>query len=241
MSLFIDIFLTEAYTYDEAERLVNAALNRLSAIGSVGVKTSESPSTSPFASTSTATPPTTTARIQGTSTTASPAPADPRLQRPQARQTPRRPLRRSCSPTRCRLSRATCTFLGHRMASTRIVLAPSTRLVSNRSSRSSLEAMLSTTGNTSPGSSCITCAKEYRDGPDDPVLDFVSGYTYSPWTETAERVTISGEQVLVRRTPNLAAWSWFDEGISFTVLANEIDPVEASNFVVALTAAQQAD
>ena len=71
MSLFIDIFLTEAYTYDEAERLVNAALNRLSAIGSVGVKTSESTSTSPFASTSTATPPTTPARIQGTSTTAS--------------------------------------------------------------------------------------------------------------------------------------------------------------------------
>ena len=82
---------------------------------------------------------------------------------------------------------------------------------------------------------------QYRRGPDDAVLDFVSGYTYSPGPQTTERVTVAGEQVLVRSTPTLTAWSWFEDGISFTAIANEIDPAEANNFVAAVTAAQQVD
>ena len=52
---------------------------------------------------------------------------------------------------------------------------------------------------------------------------------------------MAGEQVLVRSTPTLTAWSWFEDGISFTAIANEIDPAEANNFVAAVTAAQQVD
>jgi hypothetical protein len=80
---------------------------------------------------------------------------------------------------------------------------------------------------------------QYRTIADGVVLDAVSGNTYSPGPQTTEQATISGEQVLIRRTPTLAAWSWFEDGILYNVVANEVDPLPAGNFVAALTAAQQ--
>ena len=81
---------------------------------------------------------------------------------------------------------------------------------------------------------------QHRTIEDAVVLDVISGITYEPGPQTIERVTMSGEQVLIRRIPALVAWSWFEDGILHNVVASEVDPLEASTFVAALIATQQA-
>jgi hypothetical protein len=80
---------------------------------------------------------------------------------------------------------------------------------------------------------------QYQAIADEVVLGVVSENSYVPGPQTTERTVISGEQVLIRRIPTLVAWSWFEDGILFNVVASEIDPLEASNFVAALTITQQ--
>ena len=73
---------------------------------------------------------------------------------------------------------------------------------------------------------------------DQVVLDTLSGYPYSPGPSTVERLSLVSEEILVRRIPSLAAWTWHEGGIVFNVVANGIDPGAAGEFVVALSAAQ---
>ena len=80
---------------------------------------------------------------------------------------------------------------------------------------------------------------QYQAIADDVVLNAVSRNSYFPGPQTSEQVTVSGEQVLIRRIPTLTAWLWFHDGILFNVVANEIDPLNVSNFVAALTGTQQ--
>ena len=74
---------------------------------------------------------------------------------------------------------------------------------------------------------------------DEVVLDTLSGYPYTPGPSTVERLSLVGEEILVRRTPSLAAWTWHEGGIVFNVVADGIDPGGAGDFVVALSAVQQ--
>jgi hypothetical protein len=83
--------------------------------------------------------------------------------------------------------------------------------------------------------------EQYRRASDNVVLDEVAKNEYVPGPQTTERVTLAGEHVLIRRIPTLVAWSWFEDGTLYSVVANEVDPTHASNFVAALTAAQQAN
>jgi hypothetical protein len=81
---------------------------------------------------------------------------------------------------------------------------------------------------------------QHRTIADAVVLDVIAGITYEPGPQTIERVTMSDEQVLIRRIPTLVAWSWFEDGILHNIVTSEVDPLEASNFVAALIATQQA-
>jgi hypothetical protein len=73
---------------------------------------------------------------------------------------------------------------------------------------------------------------------DQVVFDTLSGYPYSPGPSTVERLSLGGEEILVRRTPTLVAWTWHEDGIVFNVVADGIDPGEAGEYVVALSAVQ---
>jgi hypothetical protein len=74
---------------------------------------------------------------------------------------------------------------------------------------------------------------------DERVLGLVSTLAYQPGPQTTERLALPGEQVLVRRTPRLVAWTWQQRGVIFNVVADGIDPGEASDFVAVLSAVQQ--
>ncbi len=80
---------------------------------------------------------------------------------------------------------------------------------------------------------------DLRDAPDDAVLDTVSGYTYTPGPQETRRRVVSGETVLIRRTPMLEAWTWFDNGIIYNVVSDTATAANADEFVTALTASQQ--
>ena len=79
---------------------------------------------------------------------------------------------------------------------------------------------------------------ELHSTPDQVILDNVAKLEYFPGPQTTERLTITDEEVLIRRIPNLVAWSWYEDGILFTVVANGIDPLAAGEFVEAIAAAQ---
>ena len=79
---------------------------------------------------------------------------------------------------------------------------------------------------------------ELHSTPDQVILDNVATLEYFPGPQTTERLTITDEEVLIRRIPNLVAWSWYEDGILFTVVANGIDPLAAGEFVEAIAAAQ---
>ena len=80
---------------------------------------------------------------------------------------------------------------------------------------------------------------DLRDAPDDAVLDTVSGYTYTPGPQETERRVVSGETILIRRTPMLEAWTWFDNGVIYGVVSDTATAAEADEFVTALIAVQQ--
>jgi hypothetical protein len=82
---------------------------------------------------------------------------------------------------------------------------------------------------------------QLRDMPglDNLVLDTLSGYVFAGGPQTTERLILGGEEVLVRRVPRLVVWTWVEDGVVYSVVANGIDPGRAGDFVTALSAIQQ--
>ena len=82
-------------------------------------------------------------------------------------------------------------------------------------------------------------SEQFRATPDAVVLDGVAEFEYFPGPQEMERLIVADEQVLVRRTPSLVAWSWYEDGIVFNVVADNVDPAAADEFVAGATAADR--
>jgi hypothetical protein len=82
---------------------------------------------------------------------------------------------------------------------------------------------------------------EFRSMPnlDDLVLDLLSEYEYTPGPQSTGRLELGSERVLLRSTPTLVAFTWHEDGIVFSVVADGIDPARAGIFVAAVSELQQ--
>ena len=239
MTLFIDIFLTEAYTYEEAEGLVNVALERLAEIGSVGVKGSESAAAPESAATPT-TPPTTSIKAPSTSAAQSTSDA-PTSTSVQASTTSEGVATASAPSLTDSLPQLEgYTYRPWTQAETdAFVAAPHE---GSRPEDPNVQEFAY--GDVEHGGQFLgrielyLLQPELHTTPDEVVLDVVAMLEFSPDLQSTTRQTISGERVLLRQIPGIIAWSWFEDGIVFNVIADGTDPVQAAEFVEAFLSAR---